>query len=97
MSGFNTETGEVVYNKVFTYDAYKGKHSFMGYSNLYKKVQFLKGLTSLQFKEEFDFRKKLLEEMTRSDITNYVDISRIINTYYKEPEKAMMMASGEEE
>ncbi len=97
MSGFNTETGEVVYNKVFTYDAYKGKHSFMGYSNLYKKVQFLKGLTASEFKREFDFRKKLLEEMTRSDITNYVEISKIINTYYKEPEKAMAMASGAEE
>ena len=95
MSGFNTETGEVVYNKVFTYDAYKGKHSFMGYSNLYKKVQFLKGLTASQFKQEFEFRRKLLEEMARSDITNYIEINKIISTYYKDPDQAMSMASGE--
>ena len=95
MSGFDNESGEVVYNKVFTYDAFRGKHSFTGFSNLYKKVQALKGMTSSQFKEEFDFRNKLLEEMVRSDITDYVQITRIINTYYKDKDRAMLMASGE--
>ena len=94
MSGFNSETNEVVYNKVFSYDSFRGKHSFMGFSNLYKKVQFTRGLTASQFKAEFDERKKLLEEMVRSDITNYVEISKIINTYYRDPEKAMLAASG---
>ncbi|MCL4330063.1 MAG: type II/IV secretion system ATPase subunit [Candidatus Thermoplasmatota archaeon] len=94
MSGFNSETGEVIYNKVFTYDSFRGKHSFMGYSNLYKKAQFTRGFTSSQFKAEFEERKKLLEEMVRSDITNYVDISKIINTYYREPDKALIAASG---
>jgi hypothetical protein len=32
--------------------------------------------------------------MVRSDITNYVEISKIINTYYRDPEKAMLAASG---
>lgn len=95
MSGFDNESGEVIYNKVFTYDAFRGKHSFTGFSNLYKKVQAMKGLTSSQFKEEFDFRNKLLEEMVRSDITDYVQITRIINTYYKDKDRAMLMASGE--
>lgn len=95
MSGFDNETGEVIYNKVFTYDAFRGKHSFTGFSNLYKKVQTLKGYNSSQFKEEFDFRKKLLDELVRSDITDYVQITRIINTYYRDKDRAMLMASGE--
>ncbi|MCL5800471.1 MAG: type II/IV secretion system ATPase subunit [Candidatus Thermoplasmatota archaeon] len=94
MSGFNTETNEVVYNKVFSYDSFRGKHSFMGYSNLYKKIQYIKGIGPGQFRKEFDERKRLLEEMVRSDLTNYVDIHRIISTFYKEPEKAMAQASG---
>ena len=95
MSGFDNETNEVIYNKVFTYDAFKGKHSFSGFSNLYKKIQFSRGLTSAKFREEFDFRKKLLEEMVRSDLINYIQISKVINNYYKDPDYAMRMATGE--
>ncbi|MFG1415145.1 MAG: type II/IV secretion system ATPase subunit [Thermoplasmataceae archaeon] len=95
MSGFDSSTNEVIYNKVFSYDAFKGRHSFSGFSNLYKKVQFSRGLTSSAFKQEFDFRKKLLEEMVRSDIINYIQISKIINTYYKDQDYAMKMATGE--
>ncbi|MCL4314597.1 MAG: type II/IV secretion system ATPase subunit [Candidatus Thermoplasmatota archaeon] len=94
MSGYNTETNEVVYNKVFSYDSFRGKHSFMGYSNLYKKVQYIRGIGASQFKKEFDERRKLLEEMVKSDITNYADIHTIITTYYRDPEKALTAASG---
>lgn len=95
MAGFNNETNEVIYNKVYTYDAFRGKHTFTGFSNLFKKVQFTRGFTSAQFREEFDFRKRLLDEMVRSDIINYLQISKIINTYYKDPDTAMRMATGE--
>ena len=33
--------------------------------------------------------------MVRSDIINYIQISKIINTYYKDQDYAMKMATGE--
>ncbi len=95
MSSYDSATNEVVYNRVYTYDAYRGKHNFTGFSNLFKKVQTIKGLTSSQFKKEFEFRKRILEELVRSDITDYIQITRVINTYYRDQDKALLMASGE--
>ena len=39
-------------------------------------------------------RKSLLDGLVKNNITDYTNITRIINIYYKDPETAMKMASG---
>lgn len=89
ISGIDGETDELLYNRVFSYNSTDNTQNFLGFSNLYKKVRFIRNLSEQDFREEFRFRENLLSEMADNGITDYESISRIVETYYRDPESAL--------
>ena len=58
-------------------------------SSLLKKIAQNKGTTVEEILEEITRRKCILEWMVKSDIKDFVDVRKIINEYYKSPEKIL--------
>ncbi|MCL5888999.1 MAG: type II/IV secretion system ATPase subunit [Candidatus Thermoplasmatota archaeon] len=92
--GNDQDTGEIMYNKVFSYDFGLNEQVFSGYSKILNEVRTTKKWTQSDMDLEFQKRKTLLDGMVKNNITDYTNITRIINIYYKDPETALKMASG---
>ncbi len=58
-------------------------------SFLLKKIAQNKGTTVETIIEEITKRKSILEWMAKNDIKDFVEVRKIINEYYKSPEKIM--------
>ncbi len=92
--GIDSDSGEILYNRVFSYDFNENRQVFSGYSKILNEVRDTKQMTQEDFDAEFKKRMHLLEAMVENNITDYTNITRIINIYYKDPETALKMASG---
>ncbi|MGP6220774.1 type II/IV secretion system ATPase subunit [Caldiplasma sukawensis] len=90
--GIDPENGEILYNKVFHFDYNENEQIYSGYSKILNDIKNQKQMTDEDFEKEFERRKALIEGMVNSDIRDYINISRIINVYYKDPETALKMA-----
>jgi ribosomal protein S19 len=58
-------------------------------SHLLKKIAHNKGTTVEEAIEEISRRKTVLDWMVKNNIKDYVEVCRVINEYYKNPEKIM--------
>ena len=54
-----------------------------------RKIAQNKGATVESIIEEITKRKSILEWMAKNDITDFIEVRKIINEYYKNPEKIM--------
>lgn len=84
ISGVDSSTNEVVYNKVFTYDSLTDRHNFSGYSLTLRKIATLRNISETELMAEFNKRKELVENLSARDDLNYEQISAIINMYYND-------------
>ena len=84
-----------MYNKVFSYDFNQNEQVFSGFSKILNEIRDAKQWTQEEMNFEFERRKSLLDGLVKNNITDYTNITRIINIYYKDPETAMKMASSE--
>jgi hypothetical protein len=57
---------------------------------VFQKISDKTGVPLEQLKREFQLRTKLLYAMYLRGIKNYDDVQRIINEYYKKPEKVLL-------
>ena len=92
--GVDSETREILYNKVYNFDFNVNTQVYSGYSKILKEIQQTKRMTDEEFKEEFDRRKKLIDLMVDANIIDFANLTRIVNVYYKDPEFALRMAGG---
>lgn len=90
--GIDPENGEILYNRVFHFDYNENEQIYSGYSKILNEIKNQKQMSDEDFEKEFERRKILIEGMVNSDIRDYINISRIINVYYKDPETALKMA-----
>jgi flagellar protein FlaI len=58
-------------------------------SHLLKKIVLNKGTTIEEAIEEINRRKAVLDWMIKNNIRDYVEVDKVINEYYKNPEKIM--------
>ena len=58
-------------------------------SHLLKKIAHNRGITLEQVLDEIERRKRILEWMLERGIKDYVEVCKIINEYYKNPEKIL--------
>lgn len=98
IAGFDNDTNEIVFNKVFSYDVSSNDHVYLGYSKLFNKIQSARGISEKRFFEEFEIREKLLAEMANKKIFDYMEFARVINAYYGNPANAFeMLSEGSDE
>lgn len=65
-------------------------------SYLLKKIAHNRGISIEQAWKEIEKRKRILEWMKKKGIKDYVEVCRIINEYYKNPEKILKEVGVEE-
>ena len=78
--------------KVFTsveWDPATDTYKFNEDSYLLKKIAKNKGISIEEVKKEVRRREKVLEWMWKKGIKDYVEVCKIINEYYKNPEKLL--------
>ena len=62
---------------------------------MYEKVQAQKNMTLREVEREVKRRIDITAYMRKIGVDNYMDVSRIISAYYKDPEKVTKKAREE--
>ncbi|MCS7093631.1 MAG: type II/IV secretion system ATPase subunit [Candidatus Aenigmarchaeota archaeon] len=91
--GFPKGYDKPVYNKVFTWNAYKDVFEIGEMSVVLKKISQLTGISEKEIMDEFQRRVAILKWMKDHDIVNFKDVYTIINAYYTMPNRVLAMIS----
>lgn len=83
------KTGEVKTRKVFEWDPVSDGFSKISESMKIPKIVATTGGNLEDTLQEIERRKKILEWMKEKRITDYLEVTKMINTYYKEPQKVL--------
>jgi len=86
---FEPENDELITNTVFKWERSTDSYSYKGHSYNFEEIQTAKNLTQEEMDEEFENRVEVVEYMVEEDMVHYKDISKIVNSYYKEPEETL--------
>ncbi|MDF1534650.1 MAG: type II/IV secretion system ATPase subunit [Methanosarcinaceae archaeon] len=76
-------------NDIFGWDSTTDTFHKTGESKALADIQMRRGWTSAQVRQELIYRQKVLEYMVNNDVTDYQEISGIINAYQATPEKVL--------
>ena len=87
--GFEPETNELITNTVFEWDQASDKFIYKGHSFLFDKIQEIKNLTHDEMMEEFNRRVEIVNHFVAKDMTDFIDLAKIVVSYYKEPEETL--------
>ncbi|MBN2043251.1 MAG: type II/IV secretion system ATPase subunit [Candidatus Aenigmarchaeota archaeon] len=58
-------------------------------SYLLKKISFERGMSGEEMKNDMEKRIKIIKWMIKNNVTEFNDVCRLVNLYYKEPETLM--------
>jgi flagellar protein FlaI len=87
--GFEPETNELITNTVYEWDPGTDSFIYKGHSFLQDKIMEMKNLTHDEYMEEFQRRVEIINYFVKNNITDFREISRIIVSYYREPEETI--------
>ncbi|MFW6144541.1 MAG: type II/IV secretion system ATPase subunit, partial [Candidatus Natronoplasma sp.] len=87
--GFEPESDELITNTVFKWNRENDSFSWQGHSYNFDEIQTARNWTQEEMMEEFEKRTEVIEFLVEEDMTHYKDISRIVTSYYKEPEETL--------
>jgi flagellar protein FlaI len=93
--GLDARTGELITNDVFLWDAVKKEFRYTGRSFVLEEIKAQRGWSDEELKEELKRRYEILEWMRRKGIKNYRDVTKVIVTYYRAPEKILRRVKEE--
>lgn len=77
------ESGHLITNNIFNWNAYDDEFTYMGRSYVLEKVSEEFGIELEYLQQEIEERTKLIEEMGQKNITHFRDVARCIRTYHK--------------
>ncbi len=87
--GFEPESDELITNTVFKWNRENDSFSYQGHSYNFDEIMTANNWTQEEMDEEFENRVEVIEYMVEKDMVHYKDISRIVASYYKEPEETL--------
>ena len=86
---FEPESDELITNTVFEWDRSTDSYNYKGHSYNFDEIMTSKNWTQEEMDEEFENRVEIVEYMVEEDMVHYKEISKIITSYYKEPEETL--------
>ncbi|MFP4000896.1 MAG: ATPase, T2SS/T4P/T4SS family, partial [Thermoplasmata archaeon] len=86
---FEPESDELITNTVFEWDRSTDSYDYQGHSYNFDEIMTAKNWTQEEMDEEFENRVEIIEYMVEEDMVHYKDISKIVASYYKEPEETL--------
>jgi flagellar protein FlaI len=93
--GIEPESNELITNTVYVWNSADDNFSYNGHSFLFERIMSMKNMTSSQMKEEFKRRVEIMEWMGKANIRNFLDVARIVSSYYKDPDTIMKKVRSE--
>jgi flagellar protein FlaI len=93
--GLDPETNELITNTAYSWNPADDTFNYSGHSYIYEKVQAQKNWSLREVEREVKRRIDLIAYMRKIGVGNYLDVSRIISAYYKDPEKVLKKAREE--
>jgi flagellar protein FlaI len=93
--GLDPETNELITNTAYSWNPADDTFNYSGHSYIYEKVQAQKNWSMREVEREVKRRIDLIAYMQNIGVNNYLDVSRIISAYYKDPEKVAKKAREE--
>ncbi len=94
--GFEPESDELVTNTVFEWDRKSDSFIYKGHSYNQDIIMEMKNLTQEDMNNEFNDRVEIVEYLMEQDNIDYRGISKIVTSYYKEPEETLAKIRGED-
>lgn len=89
IKSIDSETLRVITNRVSDWDPATDKFNFYGDSLVLKKIARNRGITFEDAIKEVGKRKAVLKWMLDNGIKDFEEVSKLINEYYKNPEKIL--------
>lgn len=85
--GFEPETNELITNTVYEWDPATDSFVYKGHSFLFDEIMEMKNMTHEEMEGEFQRRIDLVNYMVEKGVTDYREISKIVVSYYQDPEE----------
>jgi flagellar protein FlaI len=95
VTGFDFKKKQITTNMIFEWDAITDKIITKNKSFVLKKIAKKTGLNEKKIIDELGRRMAVLNWLQEKNITDYRDVSQVINLYYSFPEKVLDIISGE--
>jgi len=93
--GFNYSEKKPIFKEVIRWNSEKDKFEIVNKSSILEKIRKRYGLSEKQIKEEIKRRMLVLKWLYEKNITDYRDVAKVIEAYYRNPTQVIDMISGE--
>jgi len=93
--GFDIDKKRAITNKLFEWNPYSDKFIIKGKSHILKKISRKFGFSDKQNKEELKRRMLVVRWIHLKNLTDYEDVAKVINAYYRDPERLLSTILGE--
>ena len=87
--GFDQDEKAPIVNRIFKWNPLNDKFDVVGDSVTLKKMAEGIGMTEGEIIEELERRMMILNWLQQKNILNFADVHKILNMYYKNPEKVI--------
>jgi flagellar protein FlaI len=94
ITGLDQRTGGVRINDLYTWDPAKDTFVYSGNSYVLDQIREERGWTKGQLRDALAERKDILEYMVEKKITNYKEISQIVQRYALDPDAVLSEVRG---
>ncbi len=94
ITGLDQRTGGVRINDLYTWDPTKDTFAYSGNSYVLDQIREERGWTKSQLRDALEERKDILEYMVEKNITNYKEISQIVQRYALDPDAVLSEVRG---
>lgn len=87
--GMDPETGELITNSVYSWNPADDTFNFSGHSYVYEKVRTIRNWSPREMEREVKRRVDILEYMKKMGVDSYLQVAKIVSSYYRNPDKVM--------
>ena len=94
ITGLDQRTGGVRINDLYTWDPTKDTFEYSGNSYVLDQIREERGWTKGQLRDALAERKDILEYMVEKKITNYKEISQLVQRYALDPDAVLSEVRG---
>ncbi len=87
--GMDPNTKELLTNEVFRWDPADDTFDASGISYVLERIQKEENLSRPELEEEIENRTQIIQWMKENEVRDYVDVAKVVQAYYNEPDKLM--------
>jgi flagellar protein FlaI len=87
--GIDDQTGDVLTNRVYSWESDSDQFRFHGRSDILEQVRRKKNATVAEIEEDWARRARLLEWMVDAGIRHITDVSSVLAAFYADPDRLM--------